>query len=102
MGRNPYGIANTRPSFLAYVAKDSMKFKFTAKHRGIWPATWTCGVLDVSPSSFIAGVGGNQAIEHLHDENSIRDIRHSFSDSGESYDVRRIWLDLLDWGCDVG
>jgi putative transposase len=25
-----------------------MKFGFVAKHRGIWPAEWSCGALGVS------------------------------------------------------
>lgn len=32
----------------------------------------------------------------------IRDIRRSFTDSGGTYGVRRLWLDLLDWGHEVG
>jgi putative transposase len=38
----------------------------------------------------------------LYDEPLIRDIRRSFTDSGETYGVCRIWLDLMDWGRDVG
>lgn len=79
-----------------------MKFEFVAKHRGIWPVTWMCGVLDVSPSGFYSWRSRPPSDRALYDEDLIRDIRRSFSDSGETYGVRRIWLDLLDWGHDVG
>ena len=79
-----------------------MKFEFIAKHRGIWPVTWMCGVLDVSPSGFYSWRSRPPSDRTLYDEELVRDIRRSFSDSGETYGVRRIWPDLLDWGHDVG
>ena len=79
-----------------------MKFEFIAKHRGIWPVTWMCGVLDVSPSRFYSWRSRPPSDRTLYDEELVRDIRRSFSDSGETYGVRRIWPDLLDWGHDVG
>ena len=79
-----------------------MKFEFIAKHRGIWPVTWMCGVLDVSPSGFYSWRSRPPSDRALYDEELIRDIRRSFSDSGDTYGVRRIWLDLLDWSHDVG
>ncbi len=79
-----------------------MKFEFIAKHRGIWPVTWICGVLDVSPSGFYSWRSRPPSDRALYDEELIRDIRRSFSDSGDTYGVRRIWLDLLDWGHDAG
>ena len=78
-----------------------MKFEFIAKHRGIWPVTWMCGVLDVSPSGFYSWRSRPPSDRALYDEELIRDIRRSFSDSGETYGVRRIWPDLKDWGHDV-
>jgi putative transposase len=79
-----------------------VKFEFIAKHRGIWPVTWMCGVLDVSPSGFYSWRSRPPSDRALYDEELIRDIRRSFCDSGETCGVRRIWLDLLDWGHDVG
>ena len=39
----------------AYFAKESdVKFFFIARHRGIWPADWICGALDVSRGGFYA------------------------------------------------
>lgn len=79
-----------------------MKFEFVAKHRGIWPVTWMCGVLDVSPSGFYSWRSRPPSGRTRYDEILIRDIRRSFTDSGETYGVRRIWLDLLDWGHEIG
>jgi putative transposase len=79
-----------------------VKFEFIAKHRGIWPVTWLCGVLDVSPSSFYSWRSRPPSDRALYNEELIRDIRRSFSDSGETYGVRRILPDLKDWGHDVG
>lgn len=79
-----------------------MKFGFIAKHREIWPVTWMCGVLDVSPSGFYIWCSRPASDRSRYDEILIRDIRRSFTDSGGSYGVRRIWLDLLDWGHNVG
>ena len=79
-----------------------MKFEFIAKHRGIWPVAWMCGVLDVSPSGFYSWRSRPPSDRALYDEELIRDIRRSFSDSGETYGVRRIWPDLKDWGHEVG
>ena len=59
-------------------------------------------MLDVSPSGFYRWRSRPPSDRALYDEELIRDIRRSFSDSGDTYGVRRIWLDLLDWGHDVG
>ena len=79
-----------------------MKFEFIAKHRGIWPVTWMCGVLDVSPSGFYSWRSRPSSDRTCYDEILIRDVRRSFTDSGDTYGVRRIWLDLMDWDHDVG
>jgi putative transposase len=79
-----------------------LKFEFVAKHRGAWPVTWICEVLDVSPSGFYSWRSRPPSDRRLYDEELIRDIRRSFGDSGETYGVRRIWPDLKDWGHAVG
>lgn len=79
-----------------------VKFEFIAKHRGICPVTWMCGVLDVSPSGFYSWRSRPSSDRTCYDEILIRDIRRSFTDSGDTYGVRRIWLDLMDWDHDVG
>ena len=68
----------------------SVKFEIIAKHRGIWPMTWMCGVLDVSPSGFYSWRSRPPSDRALYDEELIREIRRSFSDRGDSYGVRRI------------
>lgn len=79
-----------------------MKFEFIAKHRGIWPLTWICEVLDVSPTGFYSWVSRPPSTRPREDEVLIRQIRRSFTDSGDTYGVRRVWPDLLAWGYDVG
>lgn len=79
-----------------------MKFEFIAKHRGAWPVTWICEVLDVSPSGFYGWRRRPPSRRKLYDKELITDIRRSFGDSGQTYGVRRIWPDLKDWGHDVG
>ncbi len=79
-----------------------MRFEFIAKHRGIWPVTWMCEVLDVSPSGFYSWRSRPPSNRTTYDETLIRDIRRSFKDSDRTYGVRRIWPDLLDWGHEVG
>lgn len=79
-----------------------MRFQFVAKHRGIWPVRWICEVLDVSPSGFYTWLSRPPSQRAQYDELLITDIRRSFADSGETYGVRRIWPDLLDWGHTVG
>ena len=68
-----------------------MKFKFIAKHRGIWPLTWMCEVLDVSPTGFYSGLSRPPSTRQREDEVLIRQIRRSFTDSGDPYGVRRVW-----------
>ena len=79
-----------------------MRFEFIAKHRGIWPVTWMCEVLDVSPSGFYSWRTRPPSHRSLYDEVLIKDIRRSFADSEKTYGVRRIWLDLLDWDHEIG
>ena len=79
-----------------------MKFKFIAKHRGIWPLTWMCEVLDVSPTGFYSCLSRPPSKRQREDEVLIRQIRGSFTDSGDTYGVRRVWPALLAWGYDVG
>jgi putative transposase len=79
-----------------------MRFQFVAKHRGIWPVTWICEVLDVSPSGFYGWLNRPRSLRAQYDELLITDIHRSFSDSEETYGVRRVWPDLLSWGHAVG
>lgn len=79
-----------------------MRFRFVAKHRGVWPVRWICEVLDVSPSGFYSWLRRPPSARTSYDEELMTDIRRSFADSDRTYGVRRIWPDLQDWGHDVG
>ena len=79
-----------------------MKFKLIAKHQGIWPLTWMCEVLDVSRTGFYSWLSRPPSQRQREDEVLIRQIRRSFTDSGDTCGVRRVWPDLLAWGYDVG
>ena len=79
-----------------------MRYEFIAKHREIWPVTWMCEALDVSPSGFYSWRSRPPSERSRYDETLVREIRRSFSVSGDSYGVRRLWLDLLDWNHTVG
>lgn len=79
-----------------------MKFAFIAKHRGIWPLRWLCEALDVSPSGFYSWLSRPPSQRQQLDDVLVRQIRRSFTDSGDTYGVRRVWPDLLAWGYDVG
>jgi putative transposase len=79
-----------------------MRFRFVAKHRGVWPVTWICEVLDVSPSGFYSWLRRPPSARACYDEALMTDIRRSFADSAGTYGLRRVWPDLQDWGHAVG
>lgn len=79
-----------------------MRFRFVAKHRGVWPVTWICEVLDVSPSGYYSWLRRPPSARACYDEELMTDIRRSFADSAGTYGVRRVWPDLQDWGHTVG
>jgi putative transposase len=79
-----------------------MRFRFVAKHRGVWPVTWICEVLDVSPSGFYSWLRRPPSARACYDEALMTDIRRSFADSAGTYGLRRVWPDLQDWGHVVG
>lgn len=61
-----------------------------------------CEALDVSPSGFYSWRSRPPSERSRYDETLVREIRRSFSDSGDTYGVRRLWLDLLHWNHTVG
>jgi putative transposase len=66
-----------------------VRFQFVAKHRGLWPVTWICEVLDVSPSGFYDWLNRPVSLRAQYDELLITDILRSFADSDGTYGVRR-------------
>ena len=79
-----------------------MRFRFIAKHRGIWPVEWMCEVLDASRSGFYEWLSRAPSARARMDEALRREVRRSFSESDETYGVRRIWRDLRSWGHPCG
>ncbi len=61
-----------------------------------------CEVLDVSPSGFYSWLSRPRSQRARDDEVLVKQIRRSFSESDETYGVRRVWPDLLAWGFAVG
>ena len=73
-----------------------------AKHRGTWPVTWMCEVLDVSPSGFYGWLKRPPSARARYDTELTKQIHLSFTESGGTYGVRRVWPDLLAWGYECG
>jgi len=73
-----------------------------AKHRGIWPLSWMCEVLDVSPSGYYSWLNRPPSQRSKDDAVLVRQIHRSFTESDHTYGVRRIWPDLLAWGYSCG
>ena len=63
---------------------------------------WMCEMLDVSRSGFYAWLNREPSQRARRDEELLRWVRHSFVESGHTYGVRRVWLDMLEWGHEVG
>jgi len=79
-----------------------MRYGFIAKHRGIWPLSWMCEILDVSASGFYSWLSRGPSQRAQEDEVLTRQIQRSFSESDETYGVRRVWPDLVGWGYSCG
>ena len=79
-----------------------MKFGFVAKHRGIWPARWTCGALGVSRAGFYAWLARPRSRRARSDEELSAKVRASFLASDRTYGARRVWKDMLEDGIACG
>jgi putative transposase len=73
----------------------TVKFGFIAKHRGIWPAAWSCEALGVSRGGFHAWLTRPRSIRPRTDEDLLARIRSSFLGSDRTYGARRVWHDVL-------
>ena len=67
-----------------------MKFAFIAKHRGIWPAGWLCGVLGVSRGGFYAWLTRPRSQRSRSDEELSAKVHASFLASDRTYGARRV------------
>ncbi len=79
-----------------------MKFRFIAKHRGIWSGSWIYKALDVSRSGFHAWLVRAPSACSRSDEEYAGKIRASFISSYRAYSARRVWHDLLAEGLSCG
>ncbi len=79
-----------------------MRFEFIAKHRGVWPVSWICGVLGVSRSGFYDWLDRQPSARSRLDKILLQHIRVSHERSGETYGVRRVWPDVREAGFMVG
>jgi putative transposase len=61
-----------------------------------------CEVLDVSPSGYYSWLNRSPSKRSRDDEWLVKQIHRSFTESGETYGVRRVWPDLLAWGYPCG
>lgn len=59
-------------------------------------------MLDVSASGYHSWLNRAPSQRMRDDEVLTRQIRRSFTESGETYGVRRVWPDLLSWGYPCG
>ena len=81
---------------------EHVKFSFIAKHRGIWPARWMCGVLGVSRGGFYAWLTRPRSERSRSDEELGAKVRASFLASDRTYGARRVWHDLISEGISCG
>lgn len=79
-----------------------MRFRFVAKHRGIWPAAWVCGALGVSRSGFHAWLTRPPSARARTNEALASQVRSFFLQSDRTYGARRVWKDMLEAGVACG
>jgi putative transposase len=77
-------------------------FAFIAKHRGIWPVAWMCGVLGVSRGGFYAWLTRPRSARNRYDDELGIQVRASFLASDRTYGARRVWRDVLAEGLACG
>jgi putative transposase len=77
-------------------------FGFAATHRGIWPVSWMCDALSVSPSGFHAWLTRPQSLRARRDEMLDAAVRASFVRSDRTYGARRVRHNVLAEGFECG
>lgn len=96
---SPHTVASESTHTLA--AKHMM-FAFIAKHRGIWPVDWLCGVHGVSRGGFYARLTRPLSQRSHSDENLGAKVREIFISSDRTYGARRVWHDMVEGGVSCG
>jgi putative transposase len=79
-----------------------VRFAFIAKHRGVWPVSWMCGVLGVSRSGFHAWLTRAPSPRSRSDEEIGIRVKASHIASYRTYGARRVWHDMLAEGIMCG
>jgi putative transposase len=75
-----------------------VRFAAIARHRGVWPLSWLCESLNVTPSGFHAWLKRPESERARVDTQLTTAIRASFADSDRTYGARRVRRDLRGWG----
>jgi len=70
---------------IGYFAKEPKRFAFIAKHRGIWPVRWMCGVLDVSHGGFHKWLRRPASWRSRENQVLLPQVRASFEQSDRTY-----------------
>ena len=79
-----------------------MRFAAMARHRGIWPLSWMCQTLSVTPGGYYAWLKRPESERSAMDRKLTAAIRTSFADSDRTYGARRVRRDLHAWGQPCG
>jgi putative transposase len=75
-----------------------VKFRFIAKHRGVWRTNEMCEALGVSRGGFYEWMRRPESTRAKVDRHLVVHIRTSFEQSDRTYGSPRVWRDLHDWG----
>jgi len=75
-----------------------MRFQFTENHRGEFPVTRMCAVLDVSPSGYYAWRGRPPSTREMANRELVKKIETVYNDSYGTYGSPRIYRELKDQG----
>jgi putative transposase len=75
-----------------------MRFAFIEEHRGTWPITIQCTVLEVSRSGFYAWRGREPSATQLRQESLTETIREIHAESRRTFGGPRVYRELLKRG----
>jgi putative transposase len=79
-----------------------VRYAFIARHRGVWPVSPMCRVLQVSRSGFHGWHRRQPSARALENERRTGLIRSFFVQSDRTYGSPRVWRDMRDAGETIG
>ena len=79
-----------------------MRFAAMARHRGIWPLSWMCQTLSVTPGGYYAWLKRPESERSAMNRKLTAAIRAGFADSDRTYGARRVRRNLHAWGHPCG